>query len=109
MQVTALFMQCAPHPPQLLMSDSWTKPYTREYAAFPAAWLRGAKFWPTTCTNYSTAPPKPSEGFTFRFIEKLMFVASLPGRVDNVYGDRNLISTLQQASQVAEEAAAATA
>jgi glycine dehydrogenase len=38
-----------------------------------------------------------------------MFVASLPGRVDNVYGDRNLISTLQQASQVAEEAAAATA
>jgi hypothetical protein len=54
-------------------------------------------------------PPKPSEGFTFRFIEKLMFVASLPGRVDNVYGDRNLISTLQQASQVAEEAAAATA
>ncbi|GJN17899.1 hypothetical protein PR202_gb05006 [Eleusine coracana subsp. coracana] len=69
----------APHPPQLLMSDSWTKPYTREYAAFPAAWLRGAKFWPST------------------------------GRVDNVYGDRNLISTLQPASQVAEEAAAATA
>nr|AAS16361.1 glycine dehydrogenase P protein [Oryza sativa Indica Group] len=30
-------------------------------------------------------------------------------RVDNVYGDRNLICTLQQGSQVAEEAAAATA
>jgi glycine dehydrogenase len=29
--------------------------------------------------------------------------------VDNVYGDRNLICTLQQAGQVAEEAAAATA
>ncbi|WVZ91545.1 hypothetical protein U9M48_037701 [Paspalum notatum var. saurae] len=69
----------APHPPQLLMSDTWTKPYSREYAAFPAAWLRGAKFWPTT------------------------------GRVDNVYGDRNLICTLQQASQATEEAAAATA
>ncbi|RLN23218.1 glycine dehydrogenase (decarboxylating), mitochondrial-like [Panicum miliaceum] len=67
----------APHPPQLLMSDTWSKPYSREYAAFPAAWLRGAKFWPTT------------------------------GRVDNVYGDRNLICTLQPASQVAEEAAAA--
>ncbi|KAJ1266715.1 hypothetical protein BS78_08G173400 [Paspalum vaginatum] len=67
----------APHPPQLLMSDTWTKPYSREYAAFPAAWLRGAKFWPTT------------------------------GRVDNVYGDRNLICTLQQASQATEEAAAA--
>ncbi|XP_072994177.1 glycine dehydrogenase (decarboxylating), mitochondrial-like [Typha latifolia] len=69
----------APHPPSLVMSDSWTKPYSREYAAFPAAWLRGSKFWPTT------------------------------GRVDNVYGDRNLICTLLPVSQMAEEAAAATA
>lgn len=46
----SVVVQSAPHPPQLLMSDSWTKPYSREYAAFPAAWLRGAKFWPTTCT-----------------------------------------------------------
>ena len=44
----ALLVQGAPHPHQLLMSDTWTKPYSREYAAFPAAWLRGAKFWPTT-------------------------------------------------------------
>ncbi|WOL03003.1 glycine dehydrogenase (decarboxylating), mitochondrial [Canna indica] len=69
----------APHPPSLLMADTWNKPYTRDYAAFPAAWLRGAKFWPTT------------------------------GRVDNVYGDRNLICTLLPVSQMAEEAAAATA
>ncbi|XP_020590288.1 glycine dehydrogenase (decarboxylating), mitochondrial-like [Phalaenopsis equestris] len=69
----------APHPPSLLMGDTWTKPYTREYAAYPAAWLRGAKFWPTT------------------------------GRVDNVYGDRNLICTLLSVSQIAEEQAAATA
>lgn len=69
----------APHPPSLLMSDSWTKPYSREYAAFPAAWLRGSKFWPTT------------------------------GRVDNVYGDRNLICTLLPVSQMAEEQAAANA
>ncbi|XP_059657058.1 glycine dehydrogenase (decarboxylating), mitochondrial-like [Cornus florida] len=70
----------APHPPSLLMADAWTKPYSREYAAFPASWLRSSKFWPTT------------------------------GRVDNVYGDRNLICTLLPASQVAEEqAAAATA
>ncbi|RAK50682.1 glycine dehydrogenase (aminomethyl-transferring), partial [Phenylobacterium hankyongense] len=48
----------APHPPSMLMGDTWTKPYTREYAAYPAPWLRNAKFWPTT------------------------------GRVDNVYGDR---------------------
>nr|KAJ0187218.1 hypothetical protein LSAT_V11C900470000 [Lactuca sativa] len=30
----------APHPPQLLMADKWTKPYSREYAAYPAPWLR---------------------------------------------------------------------
>ncbi|XP_039117289.1 glycine dehydrogenase (decarboxylating), mitochondrial [Dioscorea cayenensis subsp. rotundata] len=69
----------APHPASLLMADQWTKPYSREYAAFPAAWLRGFKFWPTT------------------------------GRVDNVYGDRNLICTLLPVSQMAEEQAAATA
>ncbi|KAJ0031860.1 hypothetical protein Pint_12954 [Pistacia integerrima] len=69
----------APHPPSLLMGDAWTKPYSREYAAFPASWLRVAKFWPST------------------------------GRVDNVYGDRNLICTLQPASHYAEEQAAATA
>ncbi|RWW00824.1 hypothetical protein GW17_00036183, partial [Ensete ventricosum] len=38
----------APHPPSLIMADTWSKPYSREYAAFPAAWLRGSKFWPTT-------------------------------------------------------------
>ncbi|XP_042427601.1 glycine dehydrogenase (decarboxylating), mitochondrial-like [Zingiber officinale] len=69
----------APHPPSLLMSDTWNKPYSREYAAFPASWLRGAKFWPST------------------------------GRVDNVYGDRNLICTLLPVAQMAEEAAAAAA
>lgn len=69
----------APHPPSLLMGDAWTKPYSREYAAFPASWLRASKFWPST------------------------------GRVDNVYGDRNLICTLQPTNQVVEEAAAASA
>nr|KAJ0203390.1 hypothetical protein LSAT_V11C500238440 [Lactuca sativa] len=53
----------APHPPQLLMADKWTKPYSREYVAYPAPWLHAAKFWPTTC------------------------------RVDNVYGDRNPSAT----------------
>ncbi|KAK9274983.1 hypothetical protein L1049_022240 [Liquidambar formosana] len=69
----------SPHPMSLLMGDAWTKPYSREYAAFPASWLRASKFWPTT------------------------------GRVDNVYGDRNLICTLLPASSVIEEQAAATA
>uniref|UniRef100_A0A251RLQ4 Glycine cleavage system P protein n=1 Tax=Helianthus annuus TaxID=4232 RepID=A0A251RLQ4_HELAN len=66
----------APHPPQLLMADKWTKPYSREYAAYPAPWLRAAKFWPTTC------------------------------RVDNVYGDRNLICTLQPPQEYEEKAEA---
>ncbi|XP_042507605.1 glycine dehydrogenase (decarboxylating), mitochondrial [Macadamia integrifolia] len=69
----------APHPPSVLMADTWTKPYSRDYAAFPAAWLRDSKFWPTT------------------------------GRVDNVYGDRNLVCTLLPASPAVEEQAAATA
>ncbi|XP_030530608.2 glycine dehydrogenase (decarboxylating), mitochondrial-like [Rhodamnia argentea] len=72
-------LKSAPHPPSLLMGDSWTKPYSREYAAFPASWLHTAKFWPST------------------------------GRIDNVYGDRNLICTLQPTSQFVEEQAAATA
>ncbi|VFQ60804.1 unnamed protein product [Cuscuta campestris] len=69
----------APHPPSVLMADEWKKPYSREYAAFPAPWLRTAKFWPSA------------------------------GRVDNVYGDRNLVCTLLPPSQMAEERAAAAA
>ncbi|CAI5462604.1 unnamed protein product [Closterium sp. Yama58-4] len=47
----------APHPASVVIADEWTKPYPREQAAFPAPWVRAAKFWPTT------------------------------GRIDNVYGD----------------------
>lgn len=43
-----MWFQGAPHPPSVLMADAWTKPYSREYAAYPAAWLKTAKFWPTT-------------------------------------------------------------
>jgi glycine dehydrogenase len=51
----------APHTVREVTSDQWTHPYTREQAAFPAAWVRGHKFWPAV------------------------------GRIDNVYGDRNLV------------------
>ena len=52
----------APHTNEALLAKDWDKPYSRERAAYPAPWLRegAGKFWPTT------------------------------GRVDNVYGDRNL-------------------
>ncbi|HYP85566.1 aminomethyl-transferring glycine dehydrogenase [Variovorax sp.] len=50
----------APHTAASLMSSDWDRPYSRELAAFPLAALRQGKYW------------------------------SPVGRVDNVYGDRNL-------------------
>jgi glycine dehydrogenase len=50
----------APHTAPSLLKSDWSHPYTREQAAYPAPWLRQHKFWPTV------------------------------GRVDNVWGDRNL-------------------
>ncbi|HEY5895455.1 MAG TPA: aminomethyl-transferring glycine dehydrogenase [Chthoniobacterales bacterium] len=51
----------APHTAQALLSDKWDRPYSREQAAYPAPWTRAYKFWPAV------------------------------GRIDNVYGDRNLV------------------
>jgi glycine dehydrogenase len=53
----------APHTVQAVTADIWERPYTREQAAFPAAWTREHKFWPSVA------------------------------RIDNVYGDRNLFCT----------------
>ena len=50
----------APHTAASLLSAEWNRPYSREVAAFPVASLKQVKYWPTV------------------------------GRVDNVYGDRNL-------------------
>jgi glycine dehydrogenase len=65
----------APHTAQEVMADVWTHAYSREQAAFPLAWVSAAKYWP---------PVK---------------------RVDNVYGDRNLVCTcapLEAYAQAAE-------
>ena len=51
----------APHSLHTVTGDSWDHPYTREQAAYPAPWLKGQKFWPSV------------------------------GRIDNPYGDRNLV------------------
>jgi glycine dehydrogenase len=51
----------APHTADQIAGDSWDRPYTRERAAFPVAGLKDFKFWPAS------------------------------GRVDNVFGDRNLV------------------
>ncbi len=53
----------APHTAAEVMAGEWTHGYSREQAAFPAAFVREAKYWP---------PVK---------------------RVDNVYGDRHLVCT----------------
>jgi glycine dehydrogenase len=50
----------APHTAAVVCADAWDRPYSRETAAFPDRWTRASKFWPAV------------------------------GRVDNVYGDRNL-------------------
>ena len=50
----------APHTAASLLGADWDRPYTRETAAFPLAALKQSKYWPPV------------------------------GRVDNVYGDRNL-------------------
>ena len=51
----------APHTQEVVISDSWSRAYSREKAAFPAHWVRERKFWPTV------------------------------SRVDNAYGDRNIV------------------
>ena len=50
----------APHTAESLLTGEWTRPYPREVAAYPVAALRSSKYW------------------------------SPVGRVDNVWGDRNL-------------------
>ena len=63
----------APHTMDNVLSDAWDRPYSRETAAYPAPWVRANKFWPTC------------------------------GRVDNVYGDRNLVCTCPPIEAYMEE------
>jgi glycine dehydrogenase len=65
----------APHTASEVTAPDWTHGYSRQRAAYPLPWVATAKYWP---------PVK---------------------RVDNVYGDRNLICTcapLEAYSQAAE-------
>lgn len=51
----------APHPEYVVVADEWTHAYSRSKAAYPATWVAENKFWVNVA------------------------------RVDNAYGDRNLI------------------
>ena len=61
----------APHTSASVIAAEWNRPYSREVAAFPVAALKTSKYWPTT------------------------------GRVDNVYGDRNLMCSCVPVSDYA--------
>ena len=51
----------APHTAAVVTADDWNKPYSRQKAAYPLHFVKEAKFWPAV------------------------------SRVDNAYGDRNLV------------------
>ena len=51
----------APHTMDVVLAEDWDRPYSREVAALPAAWVLERKFWPAV------------------------------GRLDNARGDRNLV------------------
>ena len=51
----------APHTTEVLLTEKWDRPYSREQAAYPAPWLKTNKYWPPV------------------------------GRVDNAYGDKNIV------------------
>jgi glycine dehydrogenase len=51
----------APHTMRQCIADAWTRPYSREKAAFPAPWTRERKFWPAVT------------------------------RIESAFGDRNLV------------------
>jgi glycine dehydrogenase len=65
----------APHTAKVVCAEAWNRPYSRERAAFPDRHTRASKFWPSV------------------------------GRVDNVYGDRNLVCSCVGMDAYAAEAA----
>jgi glycine dehydrogenase len=62
----------APHTLKNICTNEWDRPYSREKAAFPVERLHISKFWPTVA------------------------------RVNNTYGDRNLVCTCEPVSSYAE-------
>ena len=55
----------APHTAAEVVGDNWSHPYGRELAAYPLEWIRDNKFWPHVA------------------------------RVDNGFGDRNLMCSCE--------------
>ena len=51
----------SPHTAETLLATEWTHKYSREAAAYPVPWVKSNKYWPPV------------------------------GRVDNAYGDKNIV------------------
>jgi glycine dehydrogenase len=65
----------APHTMEVICSNDWNHPYSREQAAFPLKFVKDKKIWPAVA------------------------------RVNNTFGDRNLICTCEPVTSYAEEEA----
>ena len=65
----------APHTAAVITADNWDRPYGRQKAAFPLPYVKAAKFWPAV------------------------------SRVDNAYGDRNLVCSCLPVEEYANQEA----
>ena len=65
-------LRYAPHPAEDVLADDWNRSYPRELAAYPIATLRRSKYWPPV------------------------------SRIDNGYGDRNLMCSCPSVEELAE-------
>ena len=62
----------APHTAAHVTSDDWDRPYSRTHAAYPTAFTRERKFWPTVA------------------------------RIESAFGDRNLVCACPPIEEYAE-------
>jgi glycine dehydrogenase len=65
-------LKMAPHTAEAVTADAWDRPYSRERAAFPSAAVKAHKFWPAVA------------------------------RIDNAYGDRNLMCACPSVAEYAK-------
>jgi len=65
----------APHTASVITADEWTRPYSRQKAAYPLPFVKEMKFWPSV------------------------------SRVDNAYGDRNLVCSCLPIEEYTKEEA----
>jgi len=72
--VASSALRNAPHTAADLLREEWARPYTREQGAFPLPWVRHRKYWPPV------------------------------RRIDNVYGDRNIMCACLPTEAYAEAA-----